>query len=290
MNYYAYDRWNSPYLDHHGVKGMRWGVRHERISLGRRRGSSKSSTKRRGLSRNAKRALKVGAIAAGAVLVAAGGYYLYRSGKLNKGIAATKDILNRVGATSVVHAEEPVPKTAADISAAINPQERCCNFNSFAAALEGSGNFKVSLKSDASSKYLDNVGDLMNNALKFPDSRINDTIPAKVFKNQERLSNAILKFAHGQEGACGQVAGDLQSGGGHAFNWKIENGEVKFFDTFAKTLSGNGRMVYKPREDASFYCYGRLNGERGKITRLDGLTADDLNLDYLKQIFDIKPR
>ena len=29
MIYEAIDRWNSPSLEHHGVKGMKWGVRHD---------------------------------------------------------------------------------------------------------------------------------------------------------------------------------------------------------------------------------------------------------------------
>lgn len=35
MNYIAIDLWNSPYLDHHGVKGMKWGVRHDYKPKGR---------------------------------------------------------------------------------------------------------------------------------------------------------------------------------------------------------------------------------------------------------------
>ena len=36
MIYEAMDIWNSPYIEHHGVKGMKWGVRHDTRSLGRR--------------------------------------------------------------------------------------------------------------------------------------------------------------------------------------------------------------------------------------------------------------
>lgn len=279
MIYAAIDKWNSPSFEHFGIKGMKWGVRKQPESVGRRRGSKTV---------NYRKILRRGAIVASVVLAGAGAYYLYKTGGFNSIANLGKKSLDMVSG-STVHAADKIPNTAADISEAIKPQARCCNFNSFAASLEGSGKFKVSLKPGASDKYIGNVGDLMNKALKFPDDRINDTIPANVFRNEEKLSNAILRFAKNQEGACGQVSGKLQGGGGHAFNWKIEGGKVKFFDTYARTFDGHSTS-YKPREDASFYCYGRLSGEEGKITRLDGLTVDDLNLDYLKQVFDIKPR
>ena len=41
MIYEGVDRWNSPYLIHYGVKGMKWGVRHDYIPKGRRNHGSK---------------------------------------------------------------------------------------------------------------------------------------------------------------------------------------------------------------------------------------------------------
>lgn len=40
MIYEAIDKWNSPpdsYLEHHGVKGMKWGVRHDFFGIQKRR-------------------------------------------------------------------------------------------------------------------------------------------------------------------------------------------------------------------------------------------------------------
>ena len=36
--YLGLDVWNSPYLGHYGVKGMKWGVRKDRTRLGARKG------------------------------------------------------------------------------------------------------------------------------------------------------------------------------------------------------------------------------------------------------------
>lgn len=69
-------------LAHHGVKGMRWGVRKQRPS-----GGAGPSKKRKGLSRNQKRAI------AGALGLAAGvgtGIYLHKSGKGKKIAALAK--------------------------------------------------------------------------------------------------------------------------------------------------------------------------------------------------------
>lgn len=69
-------------LAHHGVKGMRWGVRKQRPS-----GGAGPSKKRKGLSRNQKRAI------AGALGLAAGvgaGIYLKKSGNGKKQVAAAK--------------------------------------------------------------------------------------------------------------------------------------------------------------------------------------------------------
>jgi len=79
MYYEAIDRWNSPnsYLEHHGVKGMKWGVRHSPVRTGNVKrsrtigGKQAASSKRRGLSTGAKVAI---GIAGTAAAIGAAGY------------------------------------------------------------------------------------------------------------------------------------------------------------------------------------------------------------------------
>lgn len=82
---------SEDYLMHHGVKGQKWGVRHEPERIGRIRGYPRGSPSRRysssGISqsrkRKARQVAKVGGMAAGAVLATAAGAYLIKSGKVS---------------------------------------------------------------------------------------------------------------------------------------------------------------------------------------------------------------
>lgn len=108
------------------------------------------------------------------------------------------------------------------------------------------------------------------------------------------MSNVILnKVAKGSDGAFGQIGSDLVTppgakARGHAFNWIVENGEVRFYDTHAKVRDKNtGQIVRRALEDASKYItQGRISGQHGKITRLDNLEFEDFNLDYMGKLCD----
>lgn len=274
------------YLAHYGVKGMRWGVRHDRPSSGRQLKnkiqSGKAFVKKRGLTDKQKRLIAIGATAAVGIGV---GVYLYKSGSFDRLASIGKNAVQSSNELKdVLLLSAPTTKyvgSAADISKRINSQDMMCNHNSFAASIDT--DLDISLKPNA--KYEGTMSGLMTKCLKNTDGRLFDSpaIGAK-FKDEKALSDFILnKVAKGRDGARGQIGGQLNDGGGHAFNWAVENGKVKYYDTHVRTLSG-----HISKDDATSHLK-RLSGVGGIISRLDGLTIDDFT-DEAYEIFNIKRR
>lgn len=79
-------------LAHHGVKGMKWGVRKQRAASG----GAGSTKKRKGLSRKQKAAI---AGVLGTAAAAGAGYYLHKSGKGKKLGAAAKGAADKLKTT-----------------------------------------------------------------------------------------------------------------------------------------------------------------------------------------------
>lgn len=69
-----FDYTNNSYLIHHGVKGMKWGVR--RRSRGKNRSDGQEKTKQR--------AIKIGAVAATTAIAAIGAYKIHQYVRANK--------------------------------------------------------------------------------------------------------------------------------------------------------------------------------------------------------------
>lgn len=140
------------YLVHHGIKGQSWGVRngppyplgikiHRKVIAKAKETGEKvkeTSTKVKQSVDNyrknfdKKKALKIGAIAAGAALTAVGGYYLYKSGALNKLVTAGKaygeNVIDDIGKEQISSspagsAADKLKRTAADAAkAGLSPE------------------------------------------------------------------------------------------------------------------------------------------------------------------------
>lgn len=95
------------YLMHHGVKGQKWGVRHDPERIGRRRSgltTANDVNQKRGLSKGAKVALGVG----GAALAVGAGYALYKTG----GAKAATQLGGRLIKTALQKSKSAAPKIA----------------------------------------------------------------------------------------------------------------------------------------------------------------------------------
>lgn len=79
-------------LYHHGVKGMRWGVRHKRELIGRRHRRTQEHDEN---GNKTKKALKVGLIVAGGLLAAYGGYKFVDSGSMHRLITKGQNALSK---------------------------------------------------------------------------------------------------------------------------------------------------------------------------------------------------
>lgn len=83
---------SEDYLMHHGVKGMKWGIRHDPERVGKVRSTDQSIyNKRKGLTNKQKKIIKGAAIAAGVVAAAGVGTIAVRNIKMTN--AAKKEVI-----------------------------------------------------------------------------------------------------------------------------------------------------------------------------------------------------
>lgn len=232
---------SDDYLAHHGIKGMKWGVRHDPERVGRN-GTSRTpegqSKHKRGLSSKAKRRLKVGAAIVGTALVAYGAYKLGKSGQLDNLISLGKNKLK--GRQFAGNAGEIVKK----LSKPETHKDSLNNANPLKGTLEGRNNcvpsaiagflrskgYDVTAKGTGGSQKI--AGGVVEDC--FRNAKVLDGKAVTFGKSKQDAADFIVrKFGNDGEGLCSV---DLRSKidpsikGGHCFSWKAVKGKVDFYD------------------------------------------------------------
>lgn len=261
---------NYAYLKHHGILGQKWGKKNgppypldasDHSSSEKKAGwrksldkdSSTEDNKKKGLSDKQKKAIKIGAAVAVTALATYGTYRLAKSGKLDPYIASGKSKLNKLmekkaGDTKI--GEQKIgdilkesaskttvkgikkfakPESLADTIKNVNPNrgnpayKNNCTFCSVASYLRTKG-YDVIAKDTGGKQQM--LGGVVENC--FKGAKVIDGSAVKFGKSPKDASEMLVnKFGKNASGVC---AVQLKTGGGHAFNWTIKDGIVKFFD------------------------------------------------------------
>ena len=262
-------------LYHHGVKGMKWGVRRyqnkdgSQTPRGKKRYSESvvSSTNtenepsKRKLSKKAKTAIAIGAAAVAVGLAAYGTYRLAETDKLDKIATLGKNKLDQLinrkklgdqKVQGLLDTENPTTirrlkkiETVDETLSKINPSKSRNNcYNCVIATAARLCGLDVSAKGDTRGGKGMMFDDLCITLGLNPD---NETQVRKVYgPTIDKIANVIGKrYKEGDVGAIGVSWNDAyarltgqSNGGGHTLNWTIKNGNVVFMDGQAN-ISGD---------------------------------------------------
>lgn len=226
-----------------------------RKSIDKSDSGSQNDNKKPGLTDKQKKAIKIGIAVTATALATYGTYKLAKSGKLDKYVESGKkkvdELLNSKKSGSADFGKQKIndlmstsklatntvsglkrmssKETISDIIKNANPNrwkglyKNNCTYCSVTSYLRSIGYDVIARDTGGKPQ---NLGGVIENC--FKGARVIDGSAAKFGKSTKDASEMLInKFGQNASGVC-----DVQfkGGGGHAFNWSIKDGVVKFFD------------------------------------------------------------
>lgn len=224
-----------------------------RKSLDKSDSGSQNDNKKPGLTDKQKKAIKIGIAVTATALATYGTYKLAKSGKLDKYVESGKkkveELLNsrksgdvnKAKIDDLMNASKSATKTTSgfkrmsskeaisDTIKKANPNRgkslynNNCTYCSVTSYLRSIGYDVIARDTGGKPQ---NLGGVIENC--FKGAKVVDSSAVKFGKSTKDASEMLInKFGQNASGVC-----DVQfkGGGGHAFNWSIKDGVVKFFD------------------------------------------------------------
>lgn len=276
-------------LYHHGIKGMRWGIRRFQDKNGRLtqagkkryseddRNDAEETESKKGmrLTDKQKKYIKIGAAAAATALVAYGGYKLYKSGKLG-GVNSNVDI--PAAKSFGLKKKTKLGSIEADLKA-VNPHynafdpnySRNCGNCSFAFEMRRRG-YDVTALGNPDGMKISHVGQFFSGlkSESFIQMNVTDSIMSSKPNRQRGKEVQDLISSNISKAYDGDARGSLffpHTYGSHWINWVKEGDSVKFYD-------GQNPKIDLVNDLFAYYKYHPNNINAG----LTSIRLDDLDI------------
>lgn len=268
-----YQNYNELY--HHGILGMRWGVRKDDNANG-----VENKSKRHLLSDKQKKYIKIGAGVTAAILVTYGAYKLSsKKVRIDKAVGEMQanDLINKVSSEKKFKKPQTIIEKINEVHN-VNPggfHNNCAACSAtYSLRLRGINVQAKGLESEIVDGHLKSLHSVLPNIFKDVDAQKNCTSFHTYSWDENKdvksavANNILRKWPEGAHGAIEAQFKDPTnaskgSAGGHAWNWIIDSGKVLFVD-------GQNQS-----EECSRYFHNVLKGKDISVFRLDNLELKD---------------